>query len=138
MADGERAPLEIAEERGDSLLARISNELVGAQKEFFGKGPTKAKSYVFDDLLICVLRGGLTTAEKSMLDFDEADAVRDFRQVFENRMTPRLTRIVEELTGRRVLTTQSQVMFDPDVVIQVFVFDDTLAIKPSDDGDGPL
>ena len=138
MADGERAPLETAEERGDSLLARISNELVGAQKEFFGKGPTKAKSYVFDDLLICVLRGGLTTAEKSMLDFDESDAVREFRQVFENRMTPRLKGIVEELTGRRVLTTQSQVMFDPDVVIQVFVFDDSLAIKGAEDGVGPL
>jgi len=36
---------------GGELLARISNEMVRAQKEFFGKGPTKAKSYMLDDML---------------------------------------------------------------------------------------
>ena len=31
---------------GDSLLLRISTEMVRAQKRFFGKGPTQAKSYL--------------------------------------------------------------------------------------------
>jgi uncharacterized protein YbcI len=111
------------EERGEGLLARISNEMVRAQKQFFGKGPTEAKSYMLDDLLLIVMRGGLTTAEKTMLEFGRADQVRQFRQLFENEMTERLTGMVEELTGRRVLTYQSQVMFGPDVVVEMFVFD---------------
>jgi Na+-translocating membrane potential-generating system (MpsC) len=59
--------------------------VVGAQKEFFGKGPTQAKSYFVDDMLIIVMKGGLTTAEKTMLDFGDANTVRDFRQTFENK-----------------------------------------------------
>lgn len=112
------------DEHGHSLLARISNEMVGAQKEFFGKGPTQAKSYMLDDLLIIVMRGGLTTAEKTMLGFGHPDQVRAFRQLFENAMTERLTGLVEELTGRKVATYQSQVMFDPDVIVEMFVFAD--------------
>lgn len=116
------------EESGHSLLARISNEMVQAQKEFFGKGPTQAKSYILDDLLIVVMRGGLTAAEKTMLEFGHEDQVRQFRQLFENAMTERLCDIIERLTGRRVATYQSQVMFDPDVVVEMFVFD-----QPADD-----
>jgi uncharacterized protein YbcI len=111
------------EEAGGALLARISNEMVRAQKEFFGKGPTKAKSYMLDDLLIIVMRGGMTTAEKTMLEFGKADQVRQFRQLFENEMTQRLTGKMEELTGRKIVNYQSQFMFDPDVVIEMFVFD---------------
>ena len=111
---------------GNSLLSRISTEVVRTQKEYFGKGPVKAKSYLMDDLLLVVMRGGLTTAEKTMLDFDQADQVREFRQVFENEMADRLTALIEDLTGRKVVTYQSQVMFDPDLVIEIFVFDDRL------------
>ena len=114
---------EAAEERGQGLLARLSNEMVRAQKQFFGKGPTEAKSYMLDDLLLIVMRGGLTTAEKTMLEFGRPDQVREFRQLFENEMTERLTSMVEELTGRKVVNYQSQVMFDPDIVVEMFVFD---------------
>ncbi len=105
------------------MLARLSNEMVRAQKKYFGLGPTSAKSYMLDDLLFVVMRGGMTTAEKTMLAFDRQDLVREFRQAFENEMTSRMTDIVEEITGRRVVTYQSQVMFDPDIVVEMFVFD---------------
>ena len=112
-----------AEQDGGELLSRISNEMVRAQKEFFGKGPTKAKSYVLDDMLIIVMRGGMTTAEKTMLEFGRADQVREFRQLFENEMTERLTEKMEALTGRTIVNYQSQVMFDPDLIVEMFVFD---------------
>ena len=112
-----------ADARSAGLLERISNEMVRAQKQFFGKGPEEAKSYLVDDLLFIVMRGGMTTAEKTMLEFGQADQVRQFRQLFENEMTQRLTEMIERLTGRRVLTYQSQVMFDPDIVVEIFVFD---------------
>jgi uncharacterized protein YbcI len=122
-----------ADEEGQSggqVLARLSNEMVRAQKRFFGKGPTSAKSYMLDDLLIVVMRGGMTTAEHTMVEFDQKDRVREFRQVFENEMTGRLTSMVEEITGRKVMTYQSQVMFDPDLVVEMFVFDDGAPREP--------
>jgi uncharacterized protein YbcI len=117
------------DERGQGLLARLSNEMVRAQKEFFGKGPTQAKSYLLDDLLIIVMRGGLTTAEQTMLNFGHPDLVRQFRQLFQNEMTQRLTDIVEELTGRKVATYQSQVLFSPDVVVEFFVLEEPAGIQ---------
>jgi uncharacterized protein YbcI len=110
---------------GGDLLSRLSNEMVQAQKSFFGTEPTAAKSYIFDDLLLIVMRGGFTTAERTMLDFGHADLVRRFRQIFENEMGDALIGVVEELTGRKVLTYQSQVLFDPDIALELFVFDDT-------------
>ncbi len=118
------APHEHDGDHAESLLARISNEMVRAQKHWFGKGPTQARSYLVDDLLFIVMRGGLTRAEETMLEFGQQDQVRQFRQLFENEMTERLTGMVEEVTGRKVLTYQSQVLFGPAVVIEMFVFDE--------------
>jgi uncharacterized protein YbcI len=108
---------------GQSLLLQISNAMVRMQKEFFGKGPTKAKSYMFDDLLLVVMREGLTTAEKTMLEFGHPNQVRQFRQLFQDEMCERLTEMVAELTGRKVVNYQSQVLFDPDMSLEIFVFD---------------
>lgn len=109
--------------RGAELLSQISNEMVRVMKEYFGRGPTSAKSYMLDDLLVVVMRDGMTTAERTMLKFGRSDVVRHFRQEFENEMADRLTGAVEKLTGRTVVTYQSQVMFEPNTVVELFLFD---------------
>ena len=111
------------EEHGGDLLARISTEFVTMQKDFWGLGPTEAKSYMLDDLLLVVMRGGMTQAELTMIDFGRQELVREFRQSFENDMAQHLTEKIERLTGRKVLTYQSQVLFDPHIVTELFVFD---------------
>lgn len=108
---------------GHTLLLQISNAMVRLQKEFFGKGPTKAKSYMFDDMLLVIMRDGLTTAEKTMLEFGHPDQVRQFRQLFQDAMTERMTGMVQHLTGRKVVNYQSQVLFDPDMALEIFVFE---------------
>lgn len=114
-------------ERGEpgETLARLATEMVGLQKKHWGRGPESAKAYVMDDLLFIVMRGGATTAERTMLDSGRQDSVRNTRQEFENDMAERLTDMVEDVTGRKVLTYQSQILFDPDLVVELFVFDKT-------------
>jgi uncharacterized protein YbcI len=51
--------------RGDVLTA-ISDGMVALMKEFFGRGPTQAKTYYHDDLVICLMRGGYTRAERTL------------------------------------------------------------------------
>ena len=103
-------------------LSEISRELVAAMKQHYGRGPVSAKSYLIDDFLLTVMRGGMNTAERTMLDKGRSDIVRDFRQAFQNEMGDYLISIVERLTGRAVVTYQSQVLFDPDVIIEIFFF----------------
>ena len=111
---------------GEGLLGRISTEMVQLMKQYFGKGPTKAKSYFLDDFLIVVMRGGTTRAEQTMLEAHREDSVREFRQQFENEMTGRMTGLIEELTGRKVINYQSQILFDPDISVELFFFDDLI------------
>ena len=108
-----------------SLLSRISTEVVRTLKDSFGKGPLKAKSYMLDDFLIVVMRGGVTVAEQTMLDRGHGDLVRNFRQTYQNELCEELVTKVETLTGRKVLTYQSQILFDPHIVMEIFFFADT-------------
>jgi uncharacterized protein YbcI len=114
-----------------SITAQISTEVVRTLKESFGKGPVKAKSYLLDDFLLVVMRGGMTVAEETMLERGHGDLVRQFRQVFQNEMRDILVAKVEALTGRTVVNYQSQVLFDPHLVLEIFFFADA-----SGDGDG--
>ena len=125
----ERPSAEPPEPRGGDMLARLSDEMVRAKKQFFGRGPEQAKSYMLDDLLIVFMRGGLTTAEQTMLRFGRENLVREFRQLFENDMTEVLTGLVEQTTGRTVVNYQSQIMFDPDIIVEMFFF-----AEPRQDG----
>ena len=122
MSDGPRAITPGL--HGGDVLARLSDDMVRAKKQFFGKGPEQAKSYMLDDMLFVVMRGGLTTAEQTMLRYGRQNMVRQFRQLFENEMTEVLTSLVEETTGRAVVNYQSQIMFDPDIIVEMFVFAD--------------
>ena len=116
------------EERGQSITARISTEIVRTLKESFGKGPVKAKSYLLDDFLLVVMRGGVTVAEETMLARGHADLVRQFRQTYQNEMGDVLVAKVEALTGRSVVNYQSQILFDPHIVMEIFFF------EPGSDG----
>jgi uncharacterized protein YbcI len=111
------------EEQGQSVTARISTEIVRTLKESFGKGPVKAKSYLLDDFLLVVMRGGVTVAEQTMLERGHSDLVRQFRQTYQNEMCAVLSAKVEALTGRTVVNYQSQILFDPHIVMEVFFFD---------------
>src|SRR3954449_1508989 len=112
------------EQGGPTVSARISTEVVRTLKETFGKGPVKAKSYLLDDFLLVVMRGGMTVAEETMLARGHGDLVRQFRQTYQNEIGDVLIAKVEALTGRNVATYQSQVLFDPHIMMEIFFFED--------------
>ena len=39
------------------MLTAISEGMVALLKEFYGRGPSRVKSYYEDDLVVCLLRG---------------------------------------------------------------------------------
>jgi len=67
---------------GDVLTA-ISDGMVALLKEFYGRGPTRAKSYYEDDLVVCVLRGGFSRVEQTLLDGGRGAAVIQQRMEFQ-------------------------------------------------------
>jgi uncharacterized protein YbcI len=104
-------------------LGRISSAIVGLYREHFGKGPTSAKTYVLDDLVVCVLRDGLTTIEKTLYERGKGDVVREMRSAFQDAVAERFTSTIEQLTDRRVVAFMSQAHIAPDLTIEVFFLD---------------
>jgi len=105
---------------GDILTA-ISDGLVGLLKEYDGRGPTEAKSYFQDDLVVCVLRGGFSRVEQTLLDEGRGAAVIQQRMEFQDVMRSRFEEVIERATGRKVIGFMSGNQQDPDMICEVFV-----------------
>ena len=109
------------------LLAAISSGMVRLYREHFGKGPTKAKTYGLDDLVICVMRDGLTPAEKLLYERSRASSVREMRSAYLDAVADSFNTVIEELTGRKVVAFMSQTNVGLDLVIEVFFLDGPVA-----------
>ena len=104
-------------------LALITNGLVGLHREYYGKGPTSAKTYLVDSTVICLLRGGFTTVERTLIDEGRADAVLDIRRTFQEALEKEFRSVVENALDRKVLAYVSQVHTDPDFAVEIFVIE---------------
>jgi uncharacterized protein YbcI len=105
---------------GDVLTA-ISDGMVALLKEFYGRGPTRTKSYYEDDLVVCVLRGGFSRVEQTLLDGGRGDAVIRQRMEFQGVMRDRFDAVIEQATGRRVIGFMSGNQQEPDMMCEVFI-----------------
>ena len=105
---------------GDVLTA-ISDGLVGLLKEFYGRGPTRTKTYYEDDLVVCVLRGGFSKVEETLFEGGRGEAVIEQRMQFQEVMRDRFASVVQDATGRPVIGFMSGNQQDPDLMCEVFI-----------------
>ena len=117
MAEGDRSSL-------GEVRATISKEIVRLQAEYYGKGPTRAKTYIVEDLVVVVLEESFTRAEKTLADRGERDAIEHIRRRFQQQMADEFTSVVEQATGRKVRVFLSQTNIDQDVSVETFVLAD--------------
>ncbi len=110
----------------------ISDGLVALLKDFYGVGPTQAKTHFSDDLVVCVLRGGFTRVEQTLLAGGRGSAVIQQRMEFQEVMRDRFVGVVEESTGRRVVGFMSGNQQDPDMICEVFVLAPTDLVDDSE------
>ena len=109
-----------AQERG-AVLTAISNGMVALLKEYYGVGPTQAKTYYQDDLVVCLLRGGFTRVEQTLLEGGRGEAVIQQRMEFQELMRDRFAKVIEDATGRRVIGFMSGNQQHPDIMCEVFI-----------------
>jgi uncharacterized protein YbcI len=105
---------------GDVRTA-ISDGLVGLLKEYYGRGPERTKTYVSDDLVVCLLRGGFTRVEQTLFEGGHGEDVIRQRMAFQDVMRERFEQVVEQATGRRVVGFMSGNQQDPDMICEIFI-----------------
>jgi uncharacterized protein YbcI len=103
------------------MRATISNEIVRLQAEYYGKGPTRAKTYIVEDLVVVVLEESFTRAEKTLAERGERDAIENIRRRFQQHMADDFTSVVEQATGRKVRVFLSETNIDHDVSVETFL-----------------
>jgi uncharacterized protein YbcI len=108
---------------GGELLTAISNRIVAIMREHYGRGPHRAKTYVIDDIIVCVLRNGFTAVEQTMVEGGQSDQVVVMRHEFQKLMAERYKAMIAELTGRSVVAFLSQAHLEPDLTLEVFFVD---------------
>ena len=103
------------------IRTQISDGIVALLKEFYGRGPERTKTYVSDDLVVCLLRGGFTRVEQTLLEGGHSEDVIRQRMVFQQVMRHRFEHVIEQATGRKVVGFMSGNHQDPDMICEVFV-----------------
>jgi uncharacterized protein YbcI len=106
------------------MRAMISSEIVRLQAEYYGKGPTRAKTYIVDDLVAVVLEESFTRAEKTLVERGEREAIQHIRRRFQQQMADSFTSVVEQATGRKVRTFLSETNVEHDVSVETFLLAD--------------
>ena len=107
------------------MLTAVSEGMVALLKEYYGRGPTQAKTYYHDDLVVCLLRGGFTRVEQTLLDGGRGAAVIEQRIAFQEVMRDRFIAVIEHATGRPVIGFMSGNQQNPDMLCEVFVLSPT-------------
>ncbi|HEX5980196.1 MAG TPA: Na-translocating system protein MpsC family protein [Thermoleophilaceae bacterium] len=109
---------------GDDL-AEITNGIVRLFSEYYGRGPTRAKTYMLENrYVVTVLRDTMTTVERTLAQRGEQDMVRRVRLTFQEAMAASFKGVVEDVLGRRVEAYHSQILIEPDVGFEFFMLED--------------
>jgi uncharacterized protein YbcI len=120
-----RAAEDAASPGQGAMRTAISNAIVGLLKQYWGRGPTGAKTYLCDDYVFVALEGGLTRNEETLLAAGRENTVRAFRLEFQEVVREAVVGAVEDIVGRRVIGYHSQVIFTPPRAFEILVLEPT-------------
>jgi uncharacterized protein YbcI len=108
---------------GTNLHLEISNLIVRLVRENTGRGPSKARTTIRDNVVVVMLEQTLTKGEQNLVRKGREEKVIEIRHQFQEAMRDECTVALEELTGRKVLAFMSANHIDPDLGAEIFVLD---------------
>jgi uncharacterized protein YbcI len=103
------------------VAAAISSAVVKLMREYTGRGPTKARTHIDENLISVVLEDTLTMGERSLVRDGKVELVLATRKAFQQTMATQLVAAVERHSGRSVYAFLSDNHIDPDVAVESFV-----------------
>ena len=114
-------------------MAEISRSMVQLYKELYGKGPSKARTYMTDDLVVCVLEGGFHRGELALFERGQQGPVVTQREAVQETMRHRFIELIERLVDREVVSFVSGVDAGTETSADVFVLESAPDVATIDD-----
>lgn len=106
-----------------AITSQISREIVRLHARLYGRGPTKAKTFLTDDYALCILEDVFTPAEHTLIRAGRAENVHANRRAFQEAIEGKMVAIVELATGRKVHAFLSHVHIAAEVGVELFLLE---------------
>jgi uncharacterized protein YbcI len=95
------------------IEAEIGEAVVKFEREYMGRGPQEARSYLLGDMILVRMRGVLTPAEKGLAESSDyaegGKLVKEVRKQLLEKARPLLDTIVRDITGRAVVSLHTDI-----------------------------
>ena len=114
-----------------ALASQVSRAVVQIWHEYTGRGPTKARTTITDELIVVLMGDTLLKAEKNLAARGRSAEVLSMRRAVQETMKADLVAAVEKLTGRPVIAFMSHNHIEPDLAAELFVLEPRSAPRRS-------
>lgn len=115
--------------RGE-IEAKITEALVKFEREFMGRGPTEARTYLIDDMVLVRLKGVITRAEAHLANADPSgrgrELIKQTRTELLEKARPQLVGMIEQIVGSGVVSLHTDISVRTGERVIIF----TLASAP--------
>ena len=102
---------------------KVTRGMVAIYKEFIGRGPEEARTYIDEDVVVTLLGKTLTQAERVLAEEDRPESVRELRRDFQEALKASATELVTDAIGRPVVAFMSDHSIFPDCALEVFLLE---------------
>jgi uncharacterized protein YbcI len=99
----------------------IANQMVRLLARYVGRGPTKARTTLNQDLVVVTFGDTMTRAEENLVAAGQAEAVASMRHVFHVTMREEAVRTIEEILGRSVIAYLADIDTSANIALVAFV-----------------
>jgi uncharacterized protein YbcI len=93
--------------------AEISQAFIRFEKEFMGRGPLEAKSYILDDLVVVRLKGVLTPSEMKLAASPDRKRgrylLKQVRQELIDQGRPTMEQIIRDILGVEIRSLHTDI-----------------------------
>ena len=108
------------------LEARITEAMIKFEREFMGRGPTEARTYLFDDMVLVRLKGIITRAEHHLANADPGgrgrELIKQSRMELLEKARPMLVEILKTM-GLSVVSMHTDISVRTGERIILFTLD---------------
>jgi len=107
-------------------IGQLENFLAKTITKFYsqsiGRGPLETKVYLIADMLIVRFKGKLLPIEEKLLENNGGiGLVKNIRNMIHENVTVKISEIVEQTTGCKVLSSHSDVSTKTGEMIEIFI-----------------
>jgi len=109
------------------IEAEISVAITSFEKEYIGRGPREARTFIIEDMILIRLKGVLTPAEEKLVrDIEGAQLLKQWRRKLIESSRSSLEETIQEIVGMDIISLHTDISSQTGERIFVLIMDKNL------------